>query len=139
MQPTQIQAANYFAFPCLPRRPKNVVTKDRIINAVSKVLGISYDRMNTRVRNREVVQARQIAWHLMKSHVKPKMSLLELGSIFGGFDHTTVINSLKNCANYMETDEDYLDLVNRCEIELNNPTKVLIASYDSQVKAVIVE
>lgn len=137
MQPSQIQSLNYFAIAGVPRRNKRALGYKDVITAVSGITGISFDEMKRKIRKREIVQARQITWHIMRTELYPQPTLKTIADMFNGFDHTTITHNLKTCDNYMQTDENYLDIVNRCKIALHS--SVLIAHYDSQVKAVIVE
>lgn len=81
------------------------MTIDNIQKLVCDYYHVSYDRLLTKTRKREVVLARQITMYFAKKFTK--QSLKTIGDHFGGFDHTTVIHSCQTVENLMETDSEY--------------------------------
>ncbi len=81
------------------------MTIDNIQKLVCDYYHVSYDRLLTKTRKREVVLARQITMYFAKKFTK--QSLKTIGDHFGGFDHTTVIHSCQTVENLMETDTEY--------------------------------
>ena len=81
------------------------MTIENIQKLVCDYYHVSYDRLLTKTRKREVVLARQITMYFAKKFTK--QSLKTIGDHFGGFDHTTVIHSCQTVENLMETDTEY--------------------------------
>ncbi len=81
------------------------MTIENIQKLVCDYYHVSYDRLLTKTRKRDVVLARQITMYFAKKFTK--QSLKTIGDHFGGFDHTTVIHSCQTVENLMETDMEY--------------------------------
>jgi chromosomal replication initiator protein len=77
----------------LLREPTKVITVDFIQRCVVEEFGISLQDLKTKQRNKHVVFPRQIAMYL--SRELTDLSLPEIGELFGGKDHTTVLHSYK--------------------------------------------
>jgi len=77
----------------LLREPTKLITIDFIQRCVVEEFGISLQDLKTKRRNRQVVFPRQIAMYL--SRELTELSLPEIGELFGGKDHTTVLHSCK--------------------------------------------
>lgn len=72
------------------------------ISAICKALGISLEELSVRTRKREIIFKRQQFQTLMKYN--SKISLAKIGEITGGYDHATVLHSIKAIGNLLETD-----------------------------------
>jgi chromosomal replication initiator protein len=77
----------------LLREPTRLITIDFIQRCVVEEFGISLQDLKTKRRNKQVVFPRQIAMYL--SRELTDLSLPEIGELFGGKDHTTVLHSYK--------------------------------------------
>jgi chromosomal replication initiator protein len=77
----------------LLREPKKLITVDFIQRCVAEEFGVSLQELKTKRRNKQVVFPRQIAMYL--SRELTDLSLPEVGELFGGKDHTTVLHSYK--------------------------------------------
>ncbi|MDD5097866.1 MAG: chromosomal replication initiator protein DnaA [Candidatus Omnitrophica bacterium] len=75
----------------LLKEPKKLITVDFIQRCIAEEFGITLQDMKTRRRNKQVVYPRQIAMYL--SRELTDLSLPEIGEVFGGKDHTTVLHS----------------------------------------------
>ncbi len=89
---------------------KNIIktnTKEINIEAIQGMVceyfDISIDDLVSQVRIRKFTVPRQVAMYLSKKFTGN--SLKNIGSHFGGRDHTTVIHSCKTIKNLMETDD----------------------------------
>ena len=88
----------------LLREPSKLITIDFIQRCVVEEFGISLQDLKTKRRNKQVVFPRQIAMYL--SRELTELSLPEIGELFGGKDHTTVLHSCKKIkANIMNNPE----------------------------------
>lgn len=79
-------------------------TQDIIINAVCNSYDIVFDKLKKRSRKREIREPRQVIMYLLCLYTS--MNLKEIGKIFGGYDHTTVIHARKQIHDYLCTDID---------------------------------
>jgi len=75
----------------LLKEPAKLITVDFIQRCVVEEFGISVQDLKTKRRNKQVVFPRQIAMYL--SRELTDLSLPEIGELFGGKDHTTVLHS----------------------------------------------
>ncbi len=81
----------------------NEVNVDFILAIVSESFEISVDQLKSKSRKRDIVIGRQVAMYLAKKYTD--VSLKELGKIFGGRDHSTVIYSINTMDDLLETDD----------------------------------
>lgn len=88
-------------------------SKETTIEMIQKIVcehfGLSYDKLLSKTRKREIVQARQITMYLSK--IFTKNSLKTIGEHFGGRDHTTVIHSCQTVKDLMDTDTFFKESV----------------------------
>ncbi len=77
----------------LLKEPAKLITIDFIQRCVVEEFGISVQDLKTKRRNKQVVFPRQVAMYL--SRELTELSLPEIGELFGGKDHTTVLHSYK--------------------------------------------
>ena len=85
------------------RQSSQPVTVDAIQQAVADYYGIKVADINSKSRKANLARARQIAMYLAKELTTK--SLPELGSLFGGRDHTTVIYACRKIADERNADE----------------------------------
>jgi len=71
------------------KEPKKLVTVDFIQRCVAEEFGVTLSDLKTKRRNKNIVLPRQIAMYL--SRELTDLSLPEIGNVFGGKDHTTVL------------------------------------------------
>jgi chromosomal replication initiation ATPase DnaA len=97
---TPKQAVSYFALPGMKGKvnvPIVLNSKyqvDNIIKTCSNYFRIPFESLQSNTRMRNVVVARHITmWYLLTN---TKMTLSEVGRIFGNRDHTTVIHAKKS-------------------------------------------
>ncbi|SMC70258.1 chromosomal replication initiator protein [Oscillospiraceae bacterium] len=70
---------------------KKMLTTEIIIDAVSKYYDITPDKMKSKLRNAEVVNARSVAMYICRDLLD--MQYEKIGNNFGGRKHTTVMNA----------------------------------------------
>lgn len=91
------------------------ITNDAILETVSKYYGIDSKILKGRQRSRNIVVPRQVAMYLMREETES--SLVEIGSVLGGRDHTTVLHGCEKIAEEINTDSrlrsDVLEIRNR--------------------------
>lgn len=81
------------------------VNIDDIINVVCKHFGLETTAIHTKSRKREVVQARQVAMYLAKSHTD--FSTSKIGKFIGNKDHATVLHACKTVKGQCEVDKTF--------------------------------
>lgn len=85
-------------------------TPDRILAAVSERFGVRPDSLVGKRRTQAIALPRQVAMYLMR-HLT-ELSLVEIGRVFGGRDHSTVIHACKQVAERIAGDDVFRDKVN---------------------------
>ena len=85
-------------------------TPDRILAAVSERFGVRADSLVGKRRSQAIALPRQVAMYLMR-HLT-ELSLVEIGRVFGGRDHSTVIHACKQVAERIAGDDVFRDKVN---------------------------
>lgn len=86
----------------------------QIMEAVSKKLRVAPEEILGSERKAEFVLARQMAMYLCRKHLG--LSYPELGRIFGGKDHSTVMHAIKKIDNVLITHKDMRNLLTELEI-----------------------
>lgn len=89
---------------------------DRIISAAAKAYGVRPSDVAGKHRQRPFVLARQAA--LLLGRKLTDHSLVALGGMVGGRDHSTVLHSLQQAQKRLEDDPDYGLLINRLSQEI---------------------
>ena len=93
-------------------RPRRDIDIKDIQKMVAKQFGLSTDILSAKTRRKEVVLARQIAMYLSRKLTDE--SLKEIGSRFGGRDHSTVIHACKSVERMITDDPQFqgtLDII----------------------------
>ena len=89
---------------------KPVLTIEYVRQLVSDYFNLSIDDINGRKRTRNIVFPRQIAMYLCRK-ILPDASLPQIGTVFGGRDHTTVMHSCDKIAGELEYDQKLQDII----------------------------
>ncbi|RQO32332.1 chromosomal replication initiator protein DnaA [Taibaiella sp. KBW10] len=89
----------------LIKTPEKEICIGDIQKMVCSYFKIDYDKLQSKTRTGDVVNARQIAMYLAKKFTK--CSLKTIGDHFGKRDHTTVIHSVQKVEDFLKTDEKY--------------------------------
>ena len=97
-----------------------------IKKCIAKHFNIKVEDLYNRSRKAEVLIPRQLAMYFIRE--KTKIGLKEIADSFVGFDHTTVMNSVKQVQNAIDTQDErmYLHYL-AIKSKLNN---VLLVSYE---------
>ncbi|MEK7548462.1 MAG: chromosomal replication initiator protein DnaA, partial [Patescibacteria group bacterium] len=95
-------------------KPPETVSAKKILNAVCRHFQLELTDLISRSRVAELVYPRQLAMYLMR--VNAKLSLPQIGEVFGGKDHTTVIHSVRKITALVksssQTESDLNEIVN---------------------------
>ncbi len=95
----------------LLKEPTKLITIDFIQRCVVEEFGISLQDLKTKRRNKQVVFPRQVAMYL--SRELTGLSLPEIGELFGGKDHTTVLHSYKKIKEAVYNDLELKERLNK--------------------------
>ena len=80
------------------------ITAELIMQTVSDYYGLTMEDLTGPTRKREITVPRQIAMYLTREMTG--MSLPQIGNVFGGRDHTTVLHSYKSVEANMASNTD---------------------------------
>ena len=83
---------------------------ERVLSAVSEAFNIKPDALCGKRRTQSVVLPRQVAMYLLRQLTD--LSLVEIGSVFGGRDHTTVMYACEKVLGLIGQDSAFSDRVN---------------------------
>jgi chromosomal replication initiator protein len=85
-------------------------TPDRIVAAVAERFGVKSELLMGKRRTRVVVLPRQVAMYLMRQLTD--LSLVDIGRVFGGRDHTTVMYACERVGDMVTLDSQFADKIN---------------------------
>ncbi|OGD52597.1 hypothetical protein A3J78_01185 [Candidatus Beckwithbacteria bacterium RBG_13_35_6] len=83
---------------------KRFVKPNEVIEAVCSYFNLNQHQLKGPKRAKEIVLPRQIAMFILRTEMK--ISLMRLGNIFGGRDHTTVMHSVEKIEKEVIISED---------------------------------
>jgi chromosomal replication initiator protein len=84
--------------------PALVVTAELIRERVATEWGVSVDGLMSKRRTKELTVPRQVAMYLIRELVD--LSLVEIGNLFGGRDHSTVIHAINKVEEDLAADDN---------------------------------
>ena len=96
------------------------LSTENILSLVQDRFKISSQSLKSKSRTQPIVTARQIAMYLIRKHLDK--SLVEIGRIFGGKDHTTVINAVRKIERQQSLDPDLSNIIEDLERSIHNIT-----------------
>lgn len=73
----------------------------QIAEVVAAYYHLSFDAMRGKQRDKHIVLPRQVAMYLIRQETQ--VSLYEIGQLFGGRDHTTVLHSWQKIDRALQT------------------------------------
>lgn len=97
---------------------KNDLTPDKIISVVCDYFNISYADITGKKKNKEVVEPRMIAIYLIDDLLS--LPLKNIGKIFGGRDHTTIMHSRDKVTADLKTNKKTQTLINEIKNSLSS-------------------
>ena len=92
---------------------KNVaaqLTEQKIINEVANYYNLTPGELTGKTRTGQIALARHIAMYLIR--VDTDVPLTKIGAMFGGRDHTTVMNGISKVENMLKTDDSLKTVIN---------------------------
>ena len=87
-----------------------------IIGQVAKYFHLTFDDLVGRARTKNVALARQIAMYLAREMTS--MSLVDIGEVFGGRDHTTVMHAYTRITDEMQEKQEIYNYVMELTVRL---------------------
>ena len=89
-----------------------------IQQSVAKEWGMTTDGLRSKTRTKNLTVPRQVAMYLMRELLG--MQLVEIGSAFGGRDHSTVIHSLERVGEMMREEPSFGQRVAKIQAALES-------------------
>jgi chromosomal replication initiator protein len=93
-----------------------LASPEQVRHRTAEVWGVSVDVLTSKRRNRTVTVPRQVAMYLIKTNLDLPYS--DIGDLFGGRDHSTVIHSVNKVEADMAADAAFRSRVRRLQEEL---------------------
>ena len=93
------------------------VTPENIKKAVAEFYGVKISDLESSKRSRVFVGPRQVAMYLIRKHTP--LSLPQIGSEFGGRDHTTVMHSCEKIEEEIKNNDSLLEKISIIESQFN--------------------
>ena len=93
-----------------------MISVEMIQNRVAEFFNISLGDLKAKRRSKNIILPRQVAMYLSR-HLT-ELSLPEIGNVFGGKDHTTVLHSCKKIEKEIKNNQELKNSVNQLIIEL---------------------
>jgi chromosomal replication initiator protein len=105
----------------LSRRPDSgpVLSPERIRETVARRWRVREEALASKRRTKDVTVPRQVAMYLIKETLG--ISLVRIGELFGGRDHSTVIHSIRKVEEEMERDPAFRQQVEAALAEVRQP------------------
>lgn len=97
-------------------RKDRVVTSDNIIDAVTNYFNVKLADLRSKKRTKSISLPRQVAMYLLRERMS--LSLQEIGSIFGGRDHSTVLHAVNSIADKNKESREIQLIISTIEKEL---------------------
>jgi len=89
---------------------------DTIQTTIAREWGVTPEGLRSKTRTRALTTPRQIAMHFMRELLS--MQLVEIGAVFGGRDHSTVIHSLERVAGMIREEPAFAQRIGKLRILL---------------------
>jgi chromosomal replication initiator protein len=97
------------------------LSKEDILDIISKESGVSIGEIVSKSRKKEVVNARFIFCSILKDHYD--YSLVHIGELIGGRDHTTIINAIDQHKSRVKNEDSYRNLTSNIYEKISSKTK----------------
>ncbi len=98
---------------------KNDLTADKVIDVVCDYFNISKEDITGKKKSKEIVEPRMIAIYLISELLS--LPLVNIGKIFGGRDHTTIMHSRDKISQDIKVNKKTQLLVNEIKNMVCNP------------------
>ena len=92
------------------------LSEQKIVNVVADYYNLSPSQLTGKIRTGQIALARHIAMYLIR--ITLDVSLKKIGEIFGGKDHTTVMNAIQKVDKGLKTDMSLKEAVDELQKRL---------------------
>ena len=99
-----------------PRLPADL-TPIAVRTRVAERFGVKPEGLSSKRRTKDLTVPRQVAMYLIKELLDTP--LVQIGEVFGGRDHSTVIHSIRKVEDQIDKDEEFRDEVSKLRRELS--------------------
>jgi len=82
---------------------KSKVSEQKILNVVSNYYNLSVSQITGKIKTGQIVNARHVAIYLIRNLLD--VSLKQIGDLFSGRDHTTIMHSIEKVEEMLKTDK----------------------------------
>ena len=89
------------------------LSEQKIINVVSDYYNLAPGQLVGKTRTGQIALARHVAMYLIRINID--VPLTKIGSMFGGRDHTTVMNGIAKVEEMLKTDESLKTVINNLQ------------------------
>jgi chromosomal replication initiator protein len=96
--------------------PVSSLTENRVINTVADYYNLTSQQLTGKIRTNQIAMARHIAMYLIRTMLD--VPFLKIGALFGGKDHSTVMNAVKKVEKSLKVDEAIATAVDQLEKRL---------------------
>ena len=107
--------------PSLAANANQTLSIDTIIKVVGEYFNVSSFEIKGKKKNKSLIQPRQIAMFLARDITE--YSTTEIGTEFGGRDHTTVMHAYDRIESLMKGDESFSNTILKLKRDLTNSKK----------------
>lgn len=92
---------------------------ERIREVVARRFDVREEALSSKRRTRDLTVPRQVAMYLIKDLLD--YSLVQIGNLFGGRDHSTVIHSIRKVEEALATDDEFFQMLEDIRHEIDRP------------------
>ncbi|HAV19519.1 MAG TPA: chromosomal replication initiator protein DnaA [Firmicutes bacterium] len=96
--------------------PKTGLSETKIINSVADFYNLTPNQLTGKIRTSQIAMARHIAMYLIRTMLD--LPFLKIGSLFGGKDHSTVMNAVSKVEKSLKTDQSLMAAVDQLQKRL---------------------
>jgi len=101
---------------------QTTIGAEEMMKIVADHFKVRVNDLKSNTRAKQIVVPRQICMYLIKKFLDK--SLVDIGKVFGGKDHTTVMNALERVKYLQQTDQDIFKDIEELEGRIHNITGV---------------
>jgi chromosomal replication initiator protein len=99
-----------------PNGPKTGVTETKIITTVADYYNLTPNQLTGKIRTSQIAMARHIAMYLIRTMLD--LPFLKIGSLFGGKDHSTVMNAVSKVEKSLKNDQSLIAAIDTLQKRL---------------------
>lgn len=81
----------------------HLLTTENIIDVICKTVGVSVEQMKSKSRRKDHLMARYYYCYIQRMFIQTKTHK-EIGKLFSGRDHSSIVNAINSFSNMLETD-----------------------------------